>query len=82
MSEQFPPEISSFTEWRTWVTTAGLQPVVVIAGSRGKTIVAKILEAILQSAGLRVATWSSHGVDIEGVRQLSLIHISEPTRPY
>ncbi len=52
------------------MTTAGLQPVAVIAGSRGKTIVAKILEAILQSAGLRVATWSSHGVDIDGVRQI------------
>ena len=70
MPEQLPPQVMSFNEWRTWVTTAGLQPVVVIAGSRGKTIVAKVLEAILQAAGLRVATWSSHGVDIDGVRQI------------
>ncbi len=69
MPDRAAPEFSSFEEWRTWVTTAGLQPVVVIAGSRGKTIVAKVLESILRSAGLRVATWSSHGVDIDGVRQ-------------
>lgn len=42
---------------------------VVVAGSRGKTIVAKLLETILRGAGLRVATWSSHGVDVDGVRQ-------------
>ena len=69
MPDRAAPEISSFADWRSWATEAGLQPVVVIAGSRGKTIVAKVLETILQAAGLRVATWSSHGVDIEGVRQ-------------
>jgi cyanophycin synthetase len=70
MPERVPPEISSFAEWRGWVTNAGLQPVVVVAGSRGKTIVAKVLETVLQFAGLRVATWSSHGVDIDGIRQI------------
>jgi hypothetical protein len=69
MPDRVPPEISSFREWRNWAATAGLQPVVVIAGSRGKTIVAKVLESILQVEGLRVATWTSHGVDIDGVRQ-------------
>lgn len=69
MTDQDPPEITDFREWRSWATIAGLQPVVVIAGSRGKTIVAKLLETVLRTAGLRVATWSSHGVDIDGIRQ-------------
>jgi len=42
---------------------------VVIAGSRGKTIVGSILESILREAGLSVAFWSSNGVDIQGIRQ-------------
>lgn len=68
----FEPEnrqFGDFREWRAWVTDSGLQPVVVIAGSRGKTIVAKLLETILRDAGLQVATWSSQGVDIDGERQ-------------
>ncbi len=69
MPDTEPPDVPNFKEWRGWATSAGLQPVVVIAGSRGKTIVAKALETILRKAGLRVATWSSHGVDIDGVRQ-------------
>lgn len=69
MVDWAPPEVSNFADWREWATRSGLQPVVVIAGSRGKTIVAKMLEAVLASAGVRVATWSSHGVDIDGVRQ-------------
>lgn len=69
MPDRAAPRIANFPEWRTWVTASGLQPVVVIAGSRGKTTVAKLLESILKDAGLRVATWSSYGVDIEGIRQ-------------
>ncbi|MCA9860512.1 MAG: hypothetical protein KC438_12355, partial [Thermomicrobiales bacterium] len=60
---------NTFQEWRDWVTTAGMQPVIVIAGSRGKTIVGQLLESILTEAGLNVANWSSHGVDIGGIRQ-------------
>lgn len=63
------PQLSGFAKWHAWATSAGLQPVVVVAGSRGKTIVAKQLEHIFRTAGLRVATWSSQGVDIEGVRK-------------
>lgn len=69
MPDHLPPRVDSFADWRSWVTASGLQPVVVIAGSRGKTIVAKLLETILRDAGLRVATWSSHGVDINGIRR-------------
>ncbi|MEZ4665449.1 MAG: hypothetical protein R2835_02125 [Thermomicrobiales bacterium] len=70
MASRTSPEFASFSDWRSWATSAGLQPVVVVAGSRGKTLVAKILESVLRTAGLRVATWSSHGVDIDGVRQV------------
>src|SRR5262245_52908072 len=69
MVEPFPSRISSFGEWRAWVTGAGLQPVIVVAGSRGKTIVSTLLESILRAAGLRIAVWSSFGVDVDGVRQ-------------
>lgn len=69
MLESPTPAFASFPEWRSWVTGAGLQPVIVIAGSRGKTIVATLLDAILRNAGLSVALWTSNGVDIDGVRQ-------------
>jgi cyanophycin synthetase len=69
MLEPSSPRISSFGEWRSWVTCAGLRPCIVVAGSRGKTIVARLLESILRGAGLRVAVWSSYGVDIDGIRQ-------------
>lgn len=69
MLEAPTPAFATFTEWRSWVTNAGLQPVVIIAGSRGKTIVATLLESMLRNAGLSVALWTSNGVDIEGVRQ-------------
>lgn len=69
MSDDKPERVRTFEAWRSWVIGVGLQPTVVVAGSRGKTIVAKVLESILRSGGLRVATWTSHGVDIDGVRQ-------------
>jgi cyanophycin synthetase len=69
MLETTAPHFSTFSNWRSWVTNSGLQPVVVIAGSRGKTMVGDLLESMLREAGLSVAFWSSNGVDIEGIRQ-------------
>ncbi|HET9661677.1 MAG TPA: hypothetical protein VFP05_15205 [Thermomicrobiales bacterium] len=69
MLETAAPKFTTFSDWRSWVHTSGLQPIVVVAGSRGKTIVGDYLEAMLREAGLSVAFWSSNGVDIEGVRQ-------------
>ncbi len=63
------PPISSFSAWRSWVTNAGLQPMVLIAGSRGKTTVAFLLDSILRQAGVSVAVWTDHGVHVDGVRQ-------------
>jgi cyanophycin synthetase len=61
--------IDSFAEWRSWVRQSGLLPVVVIAGSRGKSIVATLLDGILRDAGLSVALWTNQGVAIAGIRQ-------------
>jgi cyanophycin synthetase len=69
MLETAAPHFSAFSDWRSWATESGLQPIVVVAGSRGKTIVGSFLESILQEAGLAVAFWSSNGVDIQGIRQ-------------
>jgi cyanophycin synthetase len=69
MLDDLATHARTFEAWRSWVIAVGLQPTVVIAGSRGKTIVAKVLESVLRSSGLRVATWTSHGVDIDGIRQ-------------
>lgn len=69
MLETAVPHFSAFSDWRSWATESGLQPIVVVAGSRGKTLVGSYLESILREAGLSVAFWSSNGVDIQGVRQ-------------
>jgi len=69
MSESSYRSTSGFEVWRSWVTGAGLQPVILVAGSRGKTTVALLLDAMLRRAGLSVAVWTNDGVDIDGVRQ-------------
>lgn len=69
MLDLSPSSTSNFEEWRAWVTGAGLQPVILIAGSRGKTTVALLLDAMLRRAGLSVAVWTNDGVDIDGIRQ-------------
>lgn len=69
MLEISEPPLSTFAEWRSWVTNAGLQPLVLVSGSRGKTTVALLLESIARQAGLSVAVWTDAGVHIDGVRQ-------------
>ena len=63
---QFP---TSFADWRRRVASAGLPPVVAVAGSRGKSTVVRLLQAIADEAGLRTALWTNLGVEIEGVPQ-------------
>lgn len=63
------PTPSSFVAWRADVTAAQLRPVVLVAGSRGKSTVIRLLDAIFQEAGLRTAIWTDRGVEIEGVPQ-------------
>lgn len=59
----------SFTVWRDTVVAQGAPPIVAIAGSRGKTTVVRLLDAIFAAAGLRTALWTNRGVEIAGRRQ-------------
>lgn len=61
-----PP--SSYAAWREDLRGTAL-PVVAVAGSRGKTTVVRLLDAIFRAAALRTAIWTDLGVEIEGRRQ-------------
>lgn len=60
---------TSFPAWRDWLAARSALPIVGIAGSRGKTTVARLLDAICHAADLRTATWTDAGVEIDGRRQ-------------
>jgi cyanophycin synthetase len=57
---------TSFNDWRSSVAKRGALPVIAIAGSRGKTTVARLLEAMFNEAGLKCALWTNLGVEIAG----------------
>jgi cyanophycin synthetase len=59
----------SFHDWRARVERLSVPPVVAVAGSRGKTTVVRLLDAIFRQAGLRTALWTNYGVEINGRRQ-------------
>lgn len=59
----------SISEWQSQVIQRQLLPVIAVAGSRGKSTVVRLLDAIFAHAGLRSATWTSSGVEIRGRRQ-------------
>ncbi len=61
-----PPSMSA---WRSGLRAEGALPVVAIAGSRGKSTVVRIVDAIFRHAGLRTALWTDQGVETEGRRQ-------------
>lgn len=60
----------SFPQWRSQLDRLQIDPVVAIAGSRGKTSVLRAFESILSVAGRRYATWTDSGVEIEGDNQI------------
>lgn len=60
---------ATFRSWQRDTSDAGLLPVVGISGTRGKSTVLRLLEAILNDAHLRSATWTDQGVQIRGRRQ-------------
>lgn len=62
----FPP---SFGDWRHHQITHGGLPIIAIAGSRGKTTVARMLESMFTDADLRSAIWTDTGVEFSGRRQ-------------
>jgi cyanophycin synthetase len=63
------PVPATFSIWREAVRRRGALPVVAVAGSRGKTTVARFLDEIFTTAGLSTATWTDSGVEIRGHRQ-------------
>jgi cyanophycin synthetase len=63
------PAPLSFETWRAALRAAGLRPSVIVAGSRGKTTVVRLLDAVFREAGLTTAVWTDRGVEIEGAPQ-------------
>jgi UDP-N-acetylmuramyl tripeptide synthase len=63
------PAPGSFRRWRERIVAAGLEPVIVVAGSRGKSTVVRLLNDMFTEAGLRTAIWTNRGVEIEGTPQ-------------
>ncbi len=62
---------SSFRRWQRTSMVAGSLPIIGVAGSRGKSTVIRLLDAIFTAAGLRTVVWTDHGVEIVGRRQPS-----------
>lgn len=60
----------SFPVWRSRLDRLQIDPVVAIAGSRGKTSVLRAFESIIRVAGRRHAAWTDSGVEIEGDNQI------------
>lgn len=60
----------SFSQWRSRLDRLQVDPVVAIAGSRGKTSVLRAFESIIRVAGRRHAAWTDSGVEIEGDNQI------------
>lgn len=65
------PSISfnSFFEWRDDVIARGMLPVIGVTGSRGKTTVVRLLDAILTKADVQTATRTDVSVEVRGKRQ-------------
>jgi cyanophycin synthetase len=61
--------VRAFPEWRVFAASNGRLPIIGVTGSRGKSSVVRILDAILTSAGLRTATRTDSFVEIRGKRQ-------------
>ena len=59
----------SFAAWRDSLAASDTLPVIAVAGSRGKTTVACLLREIFVEAGLRGASWTDAGVEVDGRRQ-------------
>ncbi|HEU0113029.1 MAG TPA: hypothetical protein VFQ80_00030 [Thermomicrobiales bacterium] len=64
-----PERSRSFLEWRRRLDAMGVPAIVAVAGSRGKSTVARLLDGICRGSGLRTALWTDQGVDVEGRRQ-------------
>jgi cyanophycin synthetase len=59
----------SFRQWQRDTQRSGVLPVIGISGTRGKSTVVRLVEAMLRASHLRAATWTDEGVAIRGRRQ-------------
>lgn len=59
----------TFRSWQRDTLQAGLLPVVGVSGTRGKSTVLRLVEAMIDATHLRSATWTDLGVQIRGRRQ-------------
>jgi cyanophycin synthetase len=59
----------TFAAWRRHTISSGLAPVIGVSGSRGKTTVIRLLNTILENAGLRTAIRTNFSVETRGERQ-------------
>ena len=60
---------ASFPAWRASLAARGVPAVIGIAGSRGKTTIARLVDMICREAGLRTALWTDQGIEIAGRKQ-------------
>jgi cyanophycin synthetase len=59
----------SFRTWQRDAYRAHLLPIIGITGTRGKSTVLRLVEAMLNDSHLRSATWTDLGVQVRGRRQ-------------
>ena len=59
----------SARQWQSETTRKGLLPLIGVAGTRGKSTVLRLVEAVLQSLRFRLATWTDVGVQIRSRHQ-------------
>lgn len=57
---------ASFDLWRLEVMRRQRLPLIAVAGTRGKSTVIRLLDRIFRTAGLRTATWTNVGVEVDG----------------
>ena len=65
---------SSFQSWSAHCREVGLDPLIYIVGTRGKSTIVRLLDAMAKAEGLRTAIRTNAGVEIEGKRQLGDVH--------
>lgn len=65
----FPPPPRSVSAWKGRLRESGTPAVIAIAGSRGKTTVVRLVNAMFREAGSRTALWTDVGVEINDRRQ-------------
>ncbi|MGI8975445.1 MAG: Mur ligase family protein [Thermomicrobiales bacterium] len=59
----------SFRHWQQRCHNLGIPPAIAVSGSRGKSTIVRLLQAIFDEAGIQCAIWTDFGVEINGRRQ-------------